>query len=73
MCGVFKNLTPTPTGECVPGEGHTRWVERGGGGVKSSEDARHCSVLYKCEPSASCWRGKSESPGTGGCIRFPSM
>jgi hypothetical protein len=39
---------PQPTGECVPGEGHTRWVERGWG-VKSSEDARHCSVLYKCK------------------------
>ncbi len=25
--------------------GHTRWVERGWG-VNSSEDARHCSVLY---------------------------
>ncbi len=27
------------------GGGHTRWVERGWG-VNSSEDARHCSVLY---------------------------
>jgi hypothetical protein len=38
---------------CVPpsapafgaGEGHSRWVERGWG-VNSSEDSRHCSVLY---------------------------
>jgi hypothetical protein len=27
------------------GGGHTRWVEREWG-VNSSEDARHCSVLY---------------------------
>jgi hypothetical protein len=27
------------------GGGHTRWVERGWE-VNSSEDARHCSVLY---------------------------
>ncbi len=42
--------TPSPPGECVPpafsaGGGHSRWVERGWG-VNSSEDARHCSVLY---------------------------
>jgi len=30
------------------GGGHTRWVERGWG-VNSSEDARHCSVLYICK------------------------
>jgi hypothetical protein len=30
------------------GRGHTRWVERGWG-VNSSEDARHCSVLYICK------------------------
>jgi hypothetical protein len=30
------------------GGGHTRWVERGWG-VNSSEDARHCSVLYVCK------------------------
>jgi hypothetical protein len=44
----------TPPGECVDlvyppavgaGGGHTRWGERGWG-VNSSEDARHCSVLY---------------------------
>jgi hypothetical protein len=44
---------PTPPGECVSpafgaGGGHTRWVERGLG-VNSSEDARHCSVLYLCK------------------------
>jgi hypothetical protein len=36
---------PPPFGA---GGGHTRWVERGWG-VNSSEDARHCSVLYKCK------------------------
>jgi hypothetical protein len=30
------------------GEGDTRWVERGWG-INSSEDARHCSVLYLCK------------------------
>ncbi len=40
----------SPGSECVPswnqkGGGHTRWVERGWG-VNSSEDDRHCSVLY---------------------------
>jgi hypothetical protein len=30
------------------GGGHTRWVEREWG-VNSSEDARHCSVLYICK------------------------
>jgi hypothetical protein len=30
------------------GGGHTRLGERGWG-VKSSEDARHCSVLYICK------------------------
>jgi hypothetical protein len=32
----------------IGGGGHTRWVERGWG-VNSSEDARHCSVLYICK------------------------
>jgi hypothetical protein len=53
MPGVFRNIdppTPSLPGECVPpafgaGGGHTRWVERGWR-VNSSEDARHCSVLY---------------------------
>jgi hypothetical protein len=56
MSGVFQNIdppTPSPPGECVPpafgaGGGNTRWVERGWG-VKSSEDARHCSVIYICK------------------------
>jgi hypothetical protein len=47
------NPHPSPPGECVPpslgaGVRHTRWVERGWG-VNSSEDARHCSVLYICK------------------------
>ncbi len=44
MSGVFRNIEniyppPPPL---------TRWVERGWG-VNSSEDARHCSVLYVCK------------------------
>jgi hypothetical protein len=51
----YEILTPSPPGECVPPPpsafgargGHTRWAESGWG-VNSSEDARHCSVLYIC-------------------------
>jgi hypothetical protein len=51
-----KSPTPSRPDECIPpppppcgaGGGHTRWVERGLG-VNSSEDARHCSVLYVCK------------------------
>ncbi len=54
MAGVFQNIDhppPSPPGECVPpafgaGGGHTRWVDRGVGGVNILEDARHGSVLY---------------------------
>ncbi len=42
---VFRNIDPPPHRPLVGG-GHTSWVERGWG-VNSSEDARHCSVLYK--------------------------
>jgi hypothetical protein len=51
MSGVF--IDPSPPGECVPpplvrGEDKLAgW--RGGGGVNSSVDARHCSVLYICK------------------------
>jgi hypothetical protein len=50
MSGVFRNIDPHPLTArrvCTFGAGgeHTRWVERGWG-VNSSEDARHCSVLY---------------------------
>jgi hypothetical protein len=57
MSGVYRNMNPPPphrpASACVPpafgaGGGHTRWVERGWG-VNSSEDARHCSVLYICK------------------------
>jgi hypothetical protein len=41
-------LTPPPLTAFGAGGGHTRWVERGWG-VNSSEDARHCSVLYICK------------------------
>jgi hypothetical protein len=58
MSGVFRTIDPPPphrpASECVPltpafgaGGGHTRG-ERGRG-VNSSEDARHCSVLYICK------------------------
>jgi hypothetical protein len=46
--------TPWPPGECVPprlwcgGRTHSLGGE-GGGGVNSSEYARHSSVLYKCK------------------------
>jgi hypothetical protein len=56
MSGVFQNIDAPPShrpASVYPpafgaGGGHTRWVERGRG-VKSSEDARHCSVLYICK------------------------
>jgi hypothetical protein len=60
MSGVFRNIdppTPPPQrpawGSPPPPAfgargGHTRWVETGWG-VNSSEDARHCSVLYICK------------------------
>jgi hypothetical protein len=50
MSGVFQNIDPpppSPPGECAGG-GHTRWVEKGGGG-QYLEDARHSSVLYICK------------------------
>jgi hypothetical protein len=55
MSGVFRNIDPPPShrpANVYPsafgaGGGQTRWVERGWG-VNSSEDARHCSVLYVC-------------------------
>jgi hypothetical protein len=59
MSGVFRTIEPhpSPPGECdcvppapplVRGE-DTLAGWRGGGGVNSSEDARHCSVLYICK------------------------
>ncbi len=45
MSGVFRKIDPPPPpGECVPPAFGAGW--RGGEGVNSSEDARHCSVLY---------------------------
>jgi hypothetical protein len=58
MSGVFQNIdAPTPPhrpASVYPsafgaGGGHTRWVERGLGGVNILEDARHSSVLYICQ------------------------
>ncbi len=55
MSGVLQNNDPPPPQRpasvyppafCAGG-GHTRQGERGWG-VNSSEDARHCSVLYIC-------------------------
>ncbi len=57
MSGVVRNIDPPPPNHPASvyppprlgaGGGHTRWVERGWG-VNSSEDARHCSVLYICQ------------------------
>jgi hypothetical protein len=58
MSGVFRNIDPPPPPPNRPasvytpafgaGGVHTRWVERGGG-VYSSKDDRHCSVLYICK------------------------
>jgi hypothetical protein len=57
MSGVFRNIDPPPPphrpASVYPpafgaGGGHTRWVERVWG-VNSSEDAKHCSVLYICK------------------------
>jgi hypothetical protein len=59
MSGVFQNIDLPPPHRPASvysvhhpafgaGGGHTRWVERGWG-VNSSEDARHCSVLYICK------------------------
>jgi len=56
MSGVFQNIDPPPPNRPASvyppafgaGGGHTRWVERGWE-VNSSEDARHCSVLYLCK------------------------
>jgi hypothetical protein len=54
MSGVFQNIDPLPPhrpASVYPptfgaGGGHTRWRGEGVGGVNSSEDARHWSVLY---------------------------
>jgi hypothetical protein len=58
MSGVFRNIDHPPphrpasvyppSPPLVRGGGHTYWVMRGRG-VKSWEDARHCSVLYICK------------------------
>jgi hypothetical protein len=61
MSGVFRNIEPPPPhrpASVYPtafgaGGGHNRWVEMGWG-VNSSEDARHCSVLYICYVSTLC-------------------
>ncbi len=58
MSGVFQNKywppPPHRPASVYPpafgaGGGHTRWVERGGGGSNILEDARHSSVLYICK------------------------
>jgi hypothetical protein len=56
MSGVFQNIDPPPSHRTPPplvrGGGQTCWVEMGRG-VKSSEDARHCSV-YSIYVSTLC-------------------
>jgi hypothetical protein len=60
MSGVWRNIdppTPSPPGECVyppslwcGGRTHSLGGEGVEGSiVRSSEDARHCSVLYTCK------------------------
>ncbi len=60
MSGVFRNIeppTPSPPVECVyppprhwcGQKTHSLGGEGVGWGVSSSEDARHCSVLYICK------------------------
>jgi hypothetical protein len=48
-----KILAPHPLPSVLhvlgAGGGHTRWLERGGGGVNILEDVRHSSVLYVCK------------------------
>ncbi len=54
MSGVFRTIDPPSPHRpasvypLVQGE-DTLAGWRGGGGVNSSEDARHCSVLYICK------------------------
>ncbi len=50
MSGVFEILTPHPliARPLVRGE-DTLAGWREGGGVNSSEETRHCSVLYTCK------------------------
>jgi hypothetical protein len=56
MSGVFRNIDPPPPHRLASvyhpplerGE-DTLAGWRGGGGVNSLEDARHCSVLYICK------------------------
>jgi hypothetical protein len=66
MSGVFRNIEPptplTARRGCTPlplvrgEETLAGWRLRGGGGgVNSSEDARHCSVLYICKYFVIYW------------------
>jgi hypothetical protein len=61
MCGVFQNIDPPPPHRPPasvypppPPPPLVRWEDtlagwRGGWGVNSSEDSRHCSALYICK------------------------
>jgi hypothetical protein len=48
MSGVFRNIDPPPPPH-RPERGEDTLARGRGGGVNSSEDARHCSVLYICK------------------------
>jgi hypothetical protein len=50
MSGVFRNIdTPPPHRPALRRGEDTFARGRGGGVFNSSEDARHCSVLYICK------------------------
>jgi hypothetical protein len=77
MSGVFRNIDPSPPGECLPPPafgaegGHTPWVDRRWG-VNSLEDARHCSVLYICKYLCfKNYRGISGEEGPQSDIKLP--
>jgi hypothetical protein len=64
MSGVFRNIDPSPAA-LVPGEDTLARGGGGGGGVNSSEDARHCFVLYICEYFVRKTIGNCVLPKTG--------
>jgi hypothetical protein len=49
MSGVFRTIDPPPPSPCLSFGGRTHSLGGEGWGVTSSENARHCSVLYICK------------------------